>query len=466
MSLLAGALTAADVVDVPDDGPGLRTAALRFSTAADGLLDAATSASRSWTGLPQVLSADAVTSALAPMMDPAFDRARSIRTAADEFHQVASRAAVELEHLHEEHDRLVQQIDQFHRSAPGQVAAHAAHEAASGNLIGAAVTVVTSWQQVPALVTEEASLRWRVHAHNDDVTSTLSRIAAQVDAVGTADFATVAAVGTASASDEGNWFEDAWHHVEGAAETGWAGVEAAAEQAWPYVQDFGATVGNVAASMGNAIVNHPDEFGALIGGLLLMAAGSAVEGGGVALDITGVGAVVGVPANVAGAAMMAAGAATALGGGASLGVHAMTDDEVTPNDTDHVQNWKKEQNENHPGRNKDGTYRKDGNDEARTDAKAKEAQGVKEAADDAGLPYRTDQVTARVDGVPNGRVFDGLAEKPDGTYAGIEVKSGTASRTAPQRLFDDSVSYDHPATATLPDGTVIKITSVILKKVP
>ena len=81
------------------------------------------------------------------------------------------------------------------------------------------------------------------------------------------------------------------------------------------------------------------------------------------------------------------------------------------------------------------------------------------------MPFRTDQKLAHVDGAPNGRLFDGLLEKPDGTLAGVEVKSGTASRNAQQRLFDDMVSYDNPATVTI-DGKVWKITSVILKEVP
>ncbi|WP_221180637.1 hypothetical protein [Curtobacterium sp. PhB115] len=56
-------------------------------------------------------------------------------------------------------------------------------------------------------------------------------------------------------------------------------------------------------------------------------------------------------------------------------------------------------------------------------------------------------------------------KKPDGTYAGIEIKSGTASRTAAQRAFDTAVSPDNPAIATL-NGKIIKITEVIEQKVP
>lgn len=70
-----------------------------------------------------------------------------------------------------------------------------------------------------------------------------------------------------------------------------------------------------------------------------------------------------------------------------------------------------------------------------------------------------------VDGVSNGRVYDGLAKKPDGTYVGIEIQSGTASRNAEQRAFDGAVSPNNPATATL-NGRIITITEVIEQKVP
>ncbi|WP_146242796.1 hypothetical protein [Curtobacterium sp. MCBD17_019] len=68
-------MTADDVTDVPDDADGLRSAARRFSTAADGVLDAATNASRSWSGLPAVFSSNALQPALTPLMDPALQKA-------------------------------------------------------------------------------------------------------------------------------------------------------------------------------------------------------------------------------------------------------------------------------------------------------------------------------------------------------------------------------------------------------
>jgi hypothetical protein len=470
MTLLTGALTAADVTDVPDDADALRGAARRFANAADGVHSAATSGSRAWAGLPGVLTADALTPALAPLMDPAVQRARGMQSAADEFLRVATRAANSIDDLKHEHDLLVKQIDQFHASAPGQMEAQATKEAANGNILGAVATVITSWQQVPSLVADEASLRWRVNAHNDNVTSTLAGIAAQLDGI-VPDTTDVHGVHTAANvtvkkdSGGGNWFEDAWNTAKTAIGVGGAVLGAEADAAWPYVQDAAATAGNIFASLGNAMMNHPDEVLELLGGLAMMAGGAAMEGGGVALDATGIGAIGGIPLNIAGAGVIAGGAAMASTGALGLGLHAATDDQQSPNRTDHVDQWKKEQNEKHPGRSKDGTYRSEGNGEARADAKAKEAEGVAAEGKRAGLPTTTQQVKATVDGAPNGRFFDGLMKNPDGTYTGIEIKSGTASRSAEQRTFDSLVSPSNPAYAKL-NGVTIKITSVILRKVP
>lgn len=54
-------------------------------------------------------------------------------------------------------------------------------------------------------------------------------------------------------------------------------------------------------------------------------------------------------------------------------------------------------------------------------------------------------------------------KKPDGTWEGIEVKSGRSADKA-REAFDREVSYDHPAYATL-NGERIKITSVNYQRV-
>lgn len=472
MSVLAGALTAADVTDVTDDAAALRSAAQRFATATDGVLSAATAASRSWSGLPAVFTSDALQPALTPLMDPAVTKARHLQSAGDAFLRVASRAASRIEELGQSHDALVRQIDAFHASAPGQVAAEAAKAASEGDLLGAVGAVVSNWQQVPALVTEELGLRMRVQAHNDRVTSTLDAVTAELDGItpSTVDAHAVSTAASATSNTAGggdNWFEDAWHTVKTVTELGVtiAGVQATA--GLPYLEDAAATAGNVFASLGNAMVNHPDEVLELLGGLATMVLGTAMEGGGVALDLTVVGAPAGVALNVSGAGVIAAGAALAGTGAIGLGVHAMTDDRSTPYRTDNAERARnaKEPNEQHPGRNNDGTYRSENNDSARVDAAQKEADGLKQVEKQLGTTVDTTKVKATVDGVPNGRIYDGLVQKADGTYIGVEIKSGTAVRSPAQREFDAAISPENPAYATL-DGKVIKITEFIERKVP
>lgn len=473
MSVLAGALTAADVTDVTDDAAALRSAAQRFAAATDGVLSAATAASRSWSGLPAVFTSDALQPALTPLMAPAVDKARHLQSAGDAFLRVATRAASRIEELGLAHDALVRQIEAFHASAPGQVAAEAAKAASSGDLLGAVGAVVSNWQQVPALVTEELGLRMRVQAHNDDVTATLDAVAAELDGItpSTVDAHAVSTTASAASTQVGggddNWFEDAWHTVKTVTELGVTIAGAQATAGLPYLQDAAATAGNVFASLGNAMVNHPDEVIELLGGLATMALGTAMEGGGVALDLTVVGAPAGVALNVSGAGVIAAGAALAGTGAIGLGVHAATDDRSTPYRTDNAERARnaKEPNEQHPGRNNDGTYRSENNDSARVDAAQKEADGLKQVEKQLGTTVDTTKVKATVDGVPNGRVYDGLVQKADGTYIGVEIKSGTAVRSPAQREFDAAISPENPASATL-NGKVIKITEFIERKVP
>ncbi len=89
----------------------------------------------------------------------------------------------------------------------------------------------------------------------------------------------------------------------------------------------------------------------------------------------------------------------------------------------------------------------------------KEAQGLPDYADVTGRDAMPDHVQAKLPDSPQGRFYDRLAIKPNGTHEGIEVKGGTAARNATQRAFDGKVSSSNPATATL-GGTEIKITSV------
>lgn len=95
----------------------------------------------------------------------------------------------------------------------------------------------------------------------------------------------------------------------------------------------------------------------------------------------------------------------------------------------------------------------------------KEQIGLDEVSDEIGADVIRDQVRARVDGRDQNRYYDGLYQNADGTYTGVEVKSGSATRDAAQQGFDDSVSRSNPATANL-NGEAIQIVQVILKEVP
>ena len=100
----------------------------------------------------------------------------------------------------------------------------------------------------------------------------------------------------------------------------------------------------------------------------------------------------------------------------------------------------------------------------------KEAQGLKQYEKENGLTTSDKQVEVRVDGSDQVRKYDGLAQKPDTTYEGVEVKSGSAGGKydqpgSKQRAFDESVSYDRPATGKM-NGKPISVTSVVVIRVP
>lgn len=116
----------------------------------------------------------------------------------------------------------------------------------------------------------------------------------------------------------------------------------------------------------------------------------------------------------------------------------------------------------HPGRNRAGQCVSSGCQAA---SKVKEEQGLKDYEALSGRSVDRTQVKASVAGAENSRLFDGLVRKPDGTYEGIEVKSGGAIRDAAQAGFDGLVSYENPATA-IKNGQSIQITSVRLIQVP
>ena len=205
---------------------------------------------------------------------------------------------------------------------------------------------------------------------------------------------------------------------------------------------------NGAASLGNAVIQHPEWLMALLGGAGLMIGGSggAVAGGG--LTLTGAGAPAGVPLAGASVGVIVAGAGLAAAGAVGLAGSAMGDSKVEP--------WRAA--EHRDGRDIGGRYA-DGN--PGTSGKAQEKAALDREEELNGISIERAQVKATVEGGrEGGRFWDGLFKKDDGTYGALEVKSGSATRDAGQRDFDDLVSYENPATTTMPNGEKILVTSV------
>lgn len=95
-------------------------------------------------------------------------------------------------------------------------------------------------------------------------------------------------------------------------------------------------------------------------------------------------------------------------------------------------------------------------------------ENYRRLAEKRGHPLRellAEKRLAQVKGSSHGRYYDGLAQRDDGTWVGIEAKYGTSPYPKEQRAFDALVSPDNPATATLGDGRVIKITGVYVERI-
>jgi hypothetical protein len=95
-----------------------------------------------------------------------------------------------------------------------------------------------------------------------------------------------------------------------------------------------AHVVNGLASFGNALIQHPGDLLLTVGGMLLFDVSAGGEGLGLVLDATGVGAVIGVPANVVSAAGMATGLTMMTAGAGDAARHAASDDQVSHMETE------------------------------------------------------------------------------------------------------------------------------------
>lgn len=91
-----------------------------------------------------------------------------------------------------------------------------------------------------------------------------------------------------------------------------------------------AGIGNIAASLGNAALQHPASGIAAVGGSALAGVSAMGVVGGTAATATGVGAPVGVPLAGLSAAGVAAGVGLAGAGAIDLTHHALGDDRVAP----------------------------------------------------------------------------------------------------------------------------------------
>lgn len=100
-----------------------------------------------------------------------------------------------------------------------------------------------------------------------------------------------------------------------------------------------------------------------------------------------------------------------------------------------------------------------------------EARGLEEYLDDLDadgvavnevIEYKR---LARIEGAPQGRYYDRLVQREDGTWVGLEVKSGDSSYSGTQRAADNMVSPDNPAVVKLDDGRTIEVTEVQVKRV-
>ena len=95
-------------------------------------------------------------------------------------------------------------------------------------------------------------------------------------------------------------------------------------------------------------------------------------------------------------------------------------------------------------------------------------ENYRRLAEKRGHPLRellAEKRLAQVNGSSHGRYYDGLAQRDDGTWVGIEAKYGTSPYRREQKAFDDLVSPDNPAIVTLGDGRVIKITRVYVERI-
>lgn len=116
----------------------------------------------------------------------------------------------------------------------------------------------------------------------------------------------------------------------------WSKVGDTASKMGAALENLGGHVINGLASIGNAAIHHPGDVATAAAGAGLMLTGAAGDAGGGLLDLTGVGAVAGVPISVVSTAAVAAGGGLVVGAAGDLMLHAASNDSVSPARREHT----------------------------------------------------------------------------------------------------------------------------------
>lgn len=225
------------------------------------------------------------------------------------------------------------------------------------------------------------------------------------------------------------------------------------------VQPFLSTL-NFLGGIAQTLWEHPDLVLEMLGGIIGIVGGGAliVGGGGLEVVTVGAGTPVAVPA--------IAGGVAAAGAGATLlndSLNRMFNEAKTTDRQPGVDRG--------DGRDSFGHWTSRDPDAPIPDHALKEQQGLDDVAEVVDQDVIRDKIRTNYEGSGRtARYYDGLYRNPDGTYTGVEVKSGSAydDYVRPgnsQRQFDSQVSPDNPAVGYL-NGEEIKIVSVRVVPIP
>lgn len=192
---------------------------------------------------------------------------------------------------------------------------------------------------------------------------------------------------------------------------------------------------DVLANVGQAIVEHPEDLLSMLAGAGLIVLGAGGEVGGGALDLTGVGALAGVPINIASAAVIASGATLATAGAGDLLMNASHNNNSVLNEAEGAgprpgDPLPESSRPPEAGGGWEGRVANNGKgtvwqDPAYADAPAgspKNANTFRNAEPDGNYPdgyvryYNEKGEPIGLDGKPGSKAHTHIAKNPDGTY--------------------------------------------------